>query len=128
MNLKIDKDKCIGCGQCVSICEDVYNFDEDNLATVVENPVKEEHKEDAMSALENCPTGAIEEEYLLFLYPKNNQKEPSKGSLTDYKFHTIFLIFNINIIIQKTKCLFNYRQSQTKDTFNTFFVGSKNVV
>lgn len=62
MNLKIDKDKCIGCGQCVSICEDVYNFDEDNLATVVENPVKEEHKGDAMSALENCPTGAIEEE------------------------------------------------------------------
>lgn len=62
MNLKIDKDKCIGCGQCVSICEDVYNFDEDNLATVVENPVKEEHKENAMSALENCPTGAIEEE------------------------------------------------------------------
>ena len=41
MNLKIDKDKCIGCGQCVSICEDVYNFDEDNLATVVEKPVKE---------------------------------------------------------------------------------------
>ena len=62
MKLKVNKDKCIGCGQCVSICEDVFNFDDDNLATVVETPVDESHVEDAKTALESCPTSAIEEE------------------------------------------------------------------
>lgn len=62
MKLKVNKNKCIGCGQCVSICEDVFNFDDDNLAEVIETPVKEEHYEDANTAKESCPTGAIEEE------------------------------------------------------------------
>ena len=46
MNLKVNQDKCIGCGQCVSICEDVFNFNDDGLAEVIETPVKEEHIED----------------------------------------------------------------------------------
>lgn len=61
MKLKVNKNKCIGCGQCVSICEDVFNFDDDNLAEVIETPVKEEHIEDATNAKESCPTEAIEE-------------------------------------------------------------------
>ena len=44
------------------ISKDVFNFDDDNLAEVIENPVKEEHYEDANMAKESCPTGAIEEE------------------------------------------------------------------
>ena len=28
--LKVNKDKCIGCGMCVSMCEEVYTFDDDN--------------------------------------------------------------------------------------------------
>ena len=31
MNLKVNKDKCIGCGQCVSLCEEVFDFDDDNF-------------------------------------------------------------------------------------------------
>ena len=62
MELKINKDKCIGCGQCVSLCEDVFDFDDDNLAKVVESPVSNENEETATEAMENCPTGAIEEE------------------------------------------------------------------
>ena len=61
MNLKVNQDKCIGCGQCVSICEDVFNFNDDALAEVIETPVKEEHIEDATNAKESCPTEAIEE-------------------------------------------------------------------
>lgn len=61
MNLKVNKDKCIGCGQCVSICEGVFNFNDDGLAEVIETPVKEEHIEDATNAKESCPTEAIEE-------------------------------------------------------------------
>ena len=61
MNLKVNQDKCIGCGQCVSICEDVFNLNDDGLAEVIETPVKEEHIEDATTAKESCPTEAIEE-------------------------------------------------------------------
>ena len=35
MNLKVNQDKCIGCGQCVNICEDVFNFNDDGLAEVI---------------------------------------------------------------------------------------------
>ena len=63
MNLKVNKDKCIGCGMCVNTCEEVFVFDEDdNQAKVVQNPVSEENKEKATEAMEGCPTGAIEEE------------------------------------------------------------------
>ncbi len=62
MNLKVNKDKCIGCGQCVSLCEEVFDFDDDNLAKVKVNPVPENSEEEANTALESCPTGAIEEE------------------------------------------------------------------
>ena len=43
MNLKVNQDKCIGCGQCVSICEDVFNFNDDGLAEVIETPIKASH-------------------------------------------------------------------------------------
>lgn len=62
MNLKVDKEKCIGCGQCVSICDSVFDFDDDNLAKVIQNPVNDDVKEEALAALESCPTEAIIEE------------------------------------------------------------------
>ncbi len=62
MKLKVNKDKCIGCGQCVSICDSVYDFDDDNLAKVVVETIPEDLEEDSTAAMESCPTGAIEEE------------------------------------------------------------------
>ena len=62
MNLKVDKDKCISCGMCVSKNEEVFQFGEDDQAEVIQKPVAEENIEDATEAMENCPTGAIEEE------------------------------------------------------------------
>ena len=59
--LKINKDKCIGCGACVGTCEEVYDFDDDNLATIKKQP-SDENMELAIEALENCPTDAIEKE------------------------------------------------------------------
>lgn len=62
MNLKVDKDKCISCGMCVSTCEEVFEFDDDNQAKVIQKPVSEKNEESASAAMESCPTGAIEEE------------------------------------------------------------------
>ncbi len=63
MNLKVDKDKCIGCGQCVMLTDEkVFKFNDDNQAEVVENPIKEENIDMATEAMNSCPTGAIVEE------------------------------------------------------------------
>lgn len=62
MKLRVDKDKCISCGRCVSYTEEVFEFDEDNQAKVIETPVSEGNVEIATKAMEDCPTGAIEEE------------------------------------------------------------------
>lgn len=58
---KINKEKCIGCGACVGTCDEVFGFDEDNLATVKNQPT-EENLNLATEAKENCPTEAIENE------------------------------------------------------------------
>ncbi len=63
MKLKVNKEKCIGCGQCVSITDQkVFDFDDDNLAKVIESPISSENEQIANDAMESCPTGAIEEE------------------------------------------------------------------
>ncbi|MDD4831718.1 MAG: ferredoxin [Bacilli bacterium] len=54
----VEKDKCIGCGSCVNIAPEVFEFDSDNLAKAKEN-VGDEFKDIGMEALENCPTNAI---------------------------------------------------------------------
>ena len=59
--LKVNKDKCIGCGACVGTCNDIFDFGDDGLAEVKNQP-NEENKNLATEALENCPTNAIEEE------------------------------------------------------------------
>ena len=63
MELKVNKDKCIGCGMCVSTLGEVFDFDEDGQAKVIESPVKEENEETAaeLAGDNGCPTGAIEE-------------------------------------------------------------------
>ncbi|MBQ1812502.1 MAG: ferredoxin [Bacilli bacterium] len=58
---KVNKEKCIGCGAYVGTCNEVFDFDDDNLATIKEQPT-EENLELATEALENCPVGAIEKE------------------------------------------------------------------
>ena len=53
--IKIDKEKCIGCGTCVSICPQVFELGEDGKSRV-KNP---NGKCDLKEAAESCPTEAI---------------------------------------------------------------------
>ena len=55
---KIIKEKCMGCGACVSTCDEVYDYDVDGLAMVKAQPT-EENMSCAVEAMENCPTDAI---------------------------------------------------------------------
>ena len=62
MKLVVDKDICIGCGACAAICPDVFEIDDEGLATSIANEVAEEVMDDAIDAKEGCPVDAIKED------------------------------------------------------------------
>ena len=60
--LKIDKDKCLGCGMCVGINSDIFDFDDDGLAKVNNDCINDENKDEALNAVNSCPVSAIVKE------------------------------------------------------------------
>jgi len=55
MKVSVDKEKCIGCGACVSICSEVFELKDGKV-----NLKKEETDEKcAKEAADNCPVQAI---------------------------------------------------------------------
>ena len=65
MKISIDKDKCIKCGLCASICPDVFSFGEDGMTVVCKDEVSVDGEngaklaDDLKMAEKNCPNGAI---------------------------------------------------------------------
>jgi len=54
--IKVDKDKCIGCGLCASICEQIFVLEDGKAEVKIQKKlpcVKE--------AIESCPVNAISE-------------------------------------------------------------------
>lgn len=62
MKLVVDKDICIGCGACAAICPDVFEIDDEGLATSIASEVSEDVMDDAIDAKEGCPVDAIKED------------------------------------------------------------------
>jgi len=54
MTIKVDQDKCIGCGRCTEICPDTFNLSPEGKSTVIG-----ENKNCAMKAADECPVEAI---------------------------------------------------------------------
>jgi len=55
--VSVDKEKCIGCGTCVAICEEVFEL-KNNKSHVKKG--KEKSKSPCVKeAAQSCPTGAI---------------------------------------------------------------------
>lgn len=61
MGVKVNKEKCIGCGLCVNLCPEVFEFDEDNKSKVKGGADFEKNKECIKEAVQSCPVAAIEE-------------------------------------------------------------------
>ncbi|MBQ2873108.1 MAG: ferredoxin [Bacilli bacterium] len=62
MKVNVIKDKCIGCGNCVSLTEgEIFDFNEEGLAEAIVDVVPEDLEDTAKDAIVQCPTEAIEE-------------------------------------------------------------------
>lgn len=59
MKAFVDKDTCIGCGLCPSICPDVFAMDDDGKAKAIVDSVPDELEDDADEAASSCPVEAI---------------------------------------------------------------------
>jgi ferredoxin len=55
--VRIDKDKCIGCGACSTTCQEVFEIGDDGKAQVKANAKKD--AKCIKEAIKNCPTEAI---------------------------------------------------------------------
>ena len=60
MEVKINEDSCIGCGACQSICENVFELNDEGLSSVKVEEVSEEDTQAVKDAADACPTSAIE--------------------------------------------------------------------
>lgn len=60
MKVEVNKDLCISCGACVSVCPEVFKFDDNGLAEASQEQ-PDEYKERVIEALKGCPTDAIVE-------------------------------------------------------------------
>lgn len=58
MKKLIVNEKCIGCGACVAIDSEHFDFNENSLSEVISEDNLE--SETLKSAMESCPVGAIE--------------------------------------------------------------------
>lgn len=63
MKVKVNKEKCLGCGMCVGINSEVFDFDpNDGLAKADNTKITDENKKQVEDAVNSCPVGAIEKE------------------------------------------------------------------
>ena len=58
MKAIVDKEACVGCGLCASMCAEVYQM-EDDKAIVICDSIPEEILDSAKEAASSCPVEAI---------------------------------------------------------------------
>ena len=59
MKANVDKDTCIGCGLCPSICPECFDMEDDGKAGVIVNEVPSGAQDSAKEAETSCPVSAI---------------------------------------------------------------------
>ena len=59
MKITVDRDLCIGAGQCVLASEAVFQQDNDGLVVLMDADPGPEHTNGVIEANQICPSGAI---------------------------------------------------------------------
>lgn len=59
MKAKVLDNLCIGCGACAALVPEEFEINDDGVAEAINEEIKDENKELAEDAKENCPTNAI---------------------------------------------------------------------
>jgi len=59
--MKINKEKCLGCGYCVSTCPEVFELGDDGKSEIKKGVDLKKHTDCLKEAKQGCPAGAIEE-------------------------------------------------------------------
>lgn len=59
MKAFVDKNICIGCELCTSVCPDIFRMDDDGLAIAADIELPEDLVDSAIDAKEQCPVEAI---------------------------------------------------------------------
>lgn len=59
MKASVDKETCIGCGLCNSICDKVFDMGDDGKAKAIVDVVPEDCTDEAKEAEISCPVSAI---------------------------------------------------------------------
>jgi len=60
MEVRVDQELCISCGLCVSNCPDIFGWNQEEKAEVVDKKIDEELEDCVLDAVDGCPTDAIE--------------------------------------------------------------------
>ena len=58
MEVRIDRDGCIGCGMCVEICPSVFRMADDGLSEVYATP-QDKNESAVAEAADSCPVSVI---------------------------------------------------------------------
>ena len=61
MKVKINNEKCLICGMCASMMNDVFDFNDDGIVEADNSKINDENEEEVKEVMNNCPVGAIEE-------------------------------------------------------------------
>lgn len=59
MKASIDRENCISCGLCTTICPEVFRMGEDGPAEAYVDIVPSASEKAAMEAMEGCPVSVI---------------------------------------------------------------------